>query len=293
MAGDTAGDNGVQFPLDADGKRSTTNVAKRVWSAAVIAACRGDTTAADDIAAEKNWRHGYGAHVVRRTSSHLPYDHQCQSGRRGTSLTTLIVSRCLPAACECRRRPCVIRRWRMSSQELPRALEGSPCHTSHTNTASWGVPPVGATLMHQHKAPMVQCALLMVSERSTRTAGAVWTAAVSRTAGGGILRRWGGASFQQALAKLQTASSAAAIESARAGLKCLHNELSFVRAGVCCSLAQVSHPPFSCCPRHQLMLGRQCDASPSSSAVFVVACVRVALPSPTHGQIALSLSSSP
>ena len=57
----------MQFPVDADGKRSTTNVAKRVWSAAVIAACKGDSTAANDIAAEKNWRHGYGKHVVRHS----------------------------------------------------------------------------------------------------------------------------------------------------------------------------------------------------------------------------------
>ena len=48
--------------------------------------------------------------------------------------------------------------------------------------------------------------------------------------------------FQQALAKLQTVCSAAAIESARAGLKCLHNELTFVRAGVSCTLAQVCIP---------------------------------------------------
>jgi hypothetical protein len=56
--------SGVVFPLD-DGKRSTTALAKRVWAAAMMAASRCDTTAADALTAEKNWRYNYGTHLVR------------------------------------------------------------------------------------------------------------------------------------------------------------------------------------------------------------------------------------
>ena len=54
--------DGVQFPADAHGKRSTLSGGKAVWSAAVRVV---DPALAEAIAAEKNWRMGYEKHVVK------------------------------------------------------------------------------------------------------------------------------------------------------------------------------------------------------------------------------------
>ena len=53
---------GVQFPLDAKGKRSTTGVAKRCWVAAMGDA---DPSFAKDVDAERNWRQNYSKYALR------------------------------------------------------------------------------------------------------------------------------------------------------------------------------------------------------------------------------------
>lgn len=56
-------DGGLDFPLDSEGKRSTTGVNQGAFAAAVA---RQDKAAHDAVVAEKKWRFGYVKHVVRQ-----------------------------------------------------------------------------------------------------------------------------------------------------------------------------------------------------------------------------------
>ncbi|CAE8585659.1 unnamed protein product [Polarella glacialis] len=56
-------DSGVDFPLDQDGKRSTTGLNQGAFAAAV----KSHKEAHEAVVAEKKWRFGYVKHVVRQT----------------------------------------------------------------------------------------------------------------------------------------------------------------------------------------------------------------------------------
>lgn len=65
--------NGIQFPVDAKGKRSTTGVAKRIWTTAM-----GDDAAYKQaVMGEKDWRHKYGPYVVRLAEAMMKSKETC------------------------------------------------------------------------------------------------------------------------------------------------------------------------------------------------------------------------
>ncbi len=62
MAGPRSDPRGIQFPVDASGKRSTAPVGRRILAAAL----RGlDAGAAERCLAERDWRHAYPTHLRR------------------------------------------------------------------------------------------------------------------------------------------------------------------------------------------------------------------------------------
>jgi len=72
---------GVQFPPDSKGKRSTTGTSKRVWATAM-----GDDTGAFEraIMGEKDWRHKYAPFVVQVADESVRSKEKCVSiAKRG------------------------------------------------------------------------------------------------------------------------------------------------------------------------------------------------------------------
>jgi hypothetical protein len=60
---------GLNFPLNDKGERSTTDFAKRVFAAAFRAT--GDDQLAKDVLAERNWRYGYNKHLLQHVQTSL------------------------------------------------------------------------------------------------------------------------------------------------------------------------------------------------------------------------------
>ena len=55
--------SGVNFPVDAKGQRSTTEINRGAFVAAVE---KTDANLATEIKAVRNWRHGYAKHVTKQ-----------------------------------------------------------------------------------------------------------------------------------------------------------------------------------------------------------------------------------
>ena len=58
---------GVAFPLDAKGTRATTASGKAVWAAAARALGAEGAALAQQLTAEKDWRHKYDGYATRLT----------------------------------------------------------------------------------------------------------------------------------------------------------------------------------------------------------------------------------
>jgi hypothetical protein len=65
---------GVEYPVDAKGERSTTPVNKGAFEAAIAAV---DKNAAEAVRKERNWRFGYGKHVVRNVEISCQSTEKC------------------------------------------------------------------------------------------------------------------------------------------------------------------------------------------------------------------------
>ena len=74
MAAPRSPPSGIQFPLDAAGKRSSASVGRRILAAALGEL---DAAAAEQCLAERDWRHAYPRHLRRLVELQAAAPQRC------------------------------------------------------------------------------------------------------------------------------------------------------------------------------------------------------------------------